>query len=188
MEKYPVSAEQYLIREYEKVLVANDLLTKDKAELLELVAQYEGTLSAADLAANADKLVALPILKAHHTSRVKYEYSAYNLTPDKFEKLTKYIQAIKATPELALREQAVGNVSVLALNVKLEIFGLVTYAHAYISNNNLDLILVNTPVEFETAYTEYLAELTGIVDSWHDKYHQRWLDSQTKEEKANEIF
>lgn len=180
---YPISAEQYLIANYEQALSDNRKLVIENKVLSNKLSFYEHTQKGDENVAN--KLKVLPTLVAHHFTDYEYNYKDYNLTPDKYDELVAYLKVLESNPKNALSHSNICRVRVNDLNIKVEIYGLVRYGRAYTGyndSNKLELSFVDEVKTFEQAYDELIKEIKKHIKSWNDTYLKKWQDKQKPKE------
>jgi len=190
---YPVSAEQYLIANYENTLRENRQLVIENKSLKGKLKFYEETKpevlndESSTLASNQIK--ALPILEVTHSTSSEYDYKDYGLNPERYEKLVAYLEEIKTDPSKTLKGKYY-YITKHPLNVRLELFGLVKYAHAYThynDNSNLQLNLHDEIIDFDTAYQKVLKDVKDNINGWEMKYKQKYEEKQTPKENVENV-
>jgi hypothetical protein len=138
-----------------------------------------------DISESQNKLRSMPVLMVHHIADNHYNWSSYNLTPEKYSSLVKYLEEIRKNPEKALNTDNPYHIKKLPLNIKLELFGLSKYGIASIYNGELDLSFVSEVQSFEDAYKEVIKNIESTIKSWDDSFHARWVEKD-KLQKAKE--
>jgi len=170
--EYPISAEQYLIAQYEDTIRENNQLKMEKKVLENKLRFYEET-EAKPTNPNSihNKVKSLPTLTTHYSHSIEYGYMSYNLTLDRVKEVKAYLERIKDDPKLTLERSKIGRISKNTANVKLSLFDCIKYAQAYIDydNNELEINVLRIVTPFETAYDEYVEKLELEIKRWEEK-------------------
>lgn len=186
--QYPISAEQYLIANYEQALVDNRKLTLENKLLANKLSFYEHTKKDVDTEDAANKIKVLPILGVTHSYDFEYSYYDYKLTPEKYDELVEFFNKLKQNPEFSLTSNKFCKIIKTELNASITILGFTKYVKVYIPYQeiNVEIRMYDKIVTFEEVSKNLINDIESAINSWDKTYKQKYLDAFAKKESEEQ--